>query len=71
MNYSFSDVLDILQDISDHKAAVLIECPLKGSGPVQRTVWLFDKTDKDKFSSKMDDLDWNALLRDEVDVHDI
>ena len=34
-------------------------------------VWLYEQTDNEKFASKLDAVDWNALLSDSEDVDEM
>ena len=69
---TFSDVLKTPRDISDHDAPVaFIECPVSASRTFTREIWLYDRADKSKFSQKLQEVDWNALLPDEKDVDDL
>lgn len=69
LSYSFSDVFDVPRSISDHDAAVVyLLCPHKESVAFKRHIWLYDKTNKEKFSADLQALDWNALLPDGTDV---
>ena len=59
-------------DISDHDASIIcIECPKFQTRSFQREVWLFERTDNEKFASKLDTVDWNALLSDSQDVDEM
>ena len=65
MHYSFSDVLKVPSDISDHDASIIFkECPKFQTISFQREVWLYEQTDHANLSSKLDTVDWNALLSD-------
>jgi hypothetical protein len=65
IHYSFSDILKVPSDISDHDASIiLIECPKFQTRSFQREVWLYERTDNEKIASKLDTVDWNALLSD-------
>ena len=65
VHYSYSDVLKVSSDISDHDASIIfIECPKFQTRSFQRKVWLYERTDHEQFSSKLDTVDWNALLSD-------
>jgi hypothetical protein len=37
----------------------------------QREVWLYERTDNEKIASKLDTVDWNALLSDSQDVDEM
>jgi hypothetical protein len=70
--YSFSDVLKVQSDISDHDASIIfIECPNFQTRSFQREIWLFKRTDNEKFASKLDTVDWNALLSNSEDVDEM
>jgi hypothetical protein len=65
VHYSFSDVLKVPSDISDHDASIIFkECPKFQTISFQREVWLYEQTDHENISSKLDTVDWNALLSD-------
>ena len=69
MHYSFSDVLKVPSDISDHDASIIFkECPKFQAISFQREVWLYEQTDHANLSSKLDTVDWNALLSDLEDA---
>ena len=69
VHYSYSDVLKVPSDISDHDASIIfIECP-KFQISFQR--WLYERTDHGIFSSKLDTVDWIALLSDLEDVDEM
>ena len=40
----------------------------KSSRSFQREVWLYERTDNEKIASKLDTVDWNALLSDSQNV---
>ena len=68
----FSDVLYVSPDISDHDAAIAcIECPKSISRSFKREVWLYDKTNIEKFNKLLDEIDWNSLLSDQQDVDEM
>ena len=72
IHYSFSDVLKVPSDISDHDASIIfIECPKFQTRSFQREVWLYERTDNEKIASKLDTVDWNALLSDSQDVDEM
>jgi hypothetical protein len=72
VHYSYSDVLKVPSDISDHDASIIfIECPKFQTRSFQREVWLYERTDHDHVSSKLDTVDWNALLSDLEDVDEM
>jgi hypothetical protein len=72
IHYSFSDVLKVPSDTSDHDASIIfIECPKFQTRSFQREIWLFKRTDNEKFASKLDTVDWNALLSDSQDVDEM
>ena len=72
INCIFSDVLKTPCEISDHDAPVVfIECPFIKNRSFKREMWLYDKTDRKKFSDKLDAVDWNALLSDLGDVDEM
>jgi hypothetical protein len=72
IHYSFLDVLKVPSDISDHDASIIfIECPNFQTRSFQREVWLYERTDNEKFASKLDTVDWNALLSDSEDVDEM
>jgi hypothetical protein len=74
IHYSFSDVLKVPSDISDHDASIIfIECPKFQTTcrSFHREVWLYERTDNEKFASKLDTVDWNALLSDSEDVDEM
>jgi hypothetical protein len=72
VHYSYSDVLKIPSDISDHDASIFfIEYPKFQTRSFQRKVWLYERTDYENFSSKLDTVDWNALLSDLEDVDEM
>ena len=61
-----------LSDISDHDASIIfIECHKFQTRSFQREVWLYERTDHEMFSSKLDAVDWNALLSDLDDVDEM
>jgi hypothetical protein len=65
VHYSFSDVLKVPSDISDHDASIMfIECPKFQIRSFQREVLLYQRTDHENLSSKLDTVDWNAKLSD-------
>ena len=67
VHYSYSHVLKVPSDISDHDASIFfIECPKFQTRSFQREVWLYEN-----FSSKLDTVDWNALLSDLEDVDEM
>ena len=69
VHYSYSDVLKVPSDISDHDASIIFkECPKFQTISFQREVWLYEQTDHENLSSKLDTVDWNALLSDLEDV---
>jgi hypothetical protein len=69
VHYSFSDVLKVPSDISDHDASIIfIECPKFQIRSFQREVLLYQRTDHENLSSKLDTVDWNAKLSDSDDV---
>jgi hypothetical protein len=46
VHYSYSDVLKVPSDISDHDASIIfIECPKFQTRSFQREVWLYERTD--------------------------
>jgi hypothetical protein len=62
----------VLSDISDHDASIIfIECPKFQTISFQREVWLYERTDNEKFASKLDTVDWNSLLSDSEDVDEM
>ena len=66
VHYSFSDVLKVPSDISDHDASInFIECPKLQTRYFQREVWLYERTDNENT------VDWNALLSDLEDVDEM
>jgi hypothetical protein len=77
--FSFSNFLQlhilinkVLSDISDHDASIIfIECPKFQTISFQREVWLYERTDNEKFASKLDTVDWNSLLSDSEDVDEM
>ena len=72
MHYSFSDVLKVPSDISDHDASIIfIECPKFQIRSFQREVLLYQRTDRENLSSKLDTVDWNAKLSDSDDVDEM
>ena len=72
MHYSFSDVLKVPSDISDHDASIIfIECPKFQIRSFQREVLLYQRTDHENLSSKLDTVDWNAKLSDSDDVDEM
>ena len=72
MHYSFSDVLKVPSDISDHDASIIfIECPKFQIRSFQREVLLYQRTDHENLSSKLDTADWNAKLSDSDDVDEM
>ena len=72
VNFLYSDVLKIPSEISDHDAPVVfIEFPNIKCRSFKREIWLYDKTDKEKFLDELDAVDWNALLSDLEDVDEI
>ena len=72
LSYTFSDVFDVPRSMSDHDAAVVyLLCPHKESSSFKRRVWLYDKTNREKFSEDLQALDWNALLPDDMDVDEM
>ena len=72
VHYSYSDVLKVPSDISDHDASIFfIECPKFQTRSFQREVWLYERTDHENLSSKLDTVDWNALLSDLEDVDEM
>ena len=72
VHYSYSDVLKVPSDISDHDASIIfIECPKFQTRSFQREVWLYEQTDHENCSSKLDTVDWNALLSDLEDVDEM
>ena len=73
IHYSFSHVLKVPSDISDYNNAsiIFIECPKFQTRSFQREVWLYELTDNEKFASKLDTVDWNALLSDSKDVDEM
>jgi hypothetical protein len=65
VHYSFPDVLKVPSDISNHDASIsFIECPKFQTRSFQREVWLYERTDRENLLSKLDTVDWNALLSD-------
>ena len=67
VHYSYSDVLKVPSDIGDHDASIIfIECPKFQTRSFQREVWLYERTDHEHFSSKLDTVDWNALLHRDI-----
>ena len=72
VHYSFSDVLKVPSDISDHDASIIfIECPKFQIRSFQREVLLYQRTDHENLSSKLDTVDWNAKLSDSDDVDEM
>jgi hypothetical protein len=72
VHYSFSDVLKVPSDISDHDASIIfIECPKFQIRSFQREVLLYQRTDHENLSSKLDTVDWNAILSDSDDVDEM
>jgi hypothetical protein len=50
VHYSFSDVLKVPSDISDHDASIIsIECPKFQTRSFQREVWLYERTMVDRY----------------------
>ena len=59
-------------DISDHDASIIfIECPKFQIRSFQREVLLYQRTDHENLSSKLDTVDWNAKLSDSDDVDEM
>jgi hypothetical protein len=57
---------------SEHDASIIvIECPKFQTRSFQREVWLYERTDHEQFSSKLDTVDWNALVSDLEDVDEM
>ena len=55
VHYSYSDVLKVLSDISDHDASIMfIECPNFQTRSFQRELWLYERTNNEKSASKLD-----------------
>ena len=72
VHYSYSDVLKVPSDFSDDDASIIcIECPNFQTRSFQREIWLYERTDHDNLSSKLDTIDWNALLSDLEDVDEM
>ena len=72
LSYFISDVLPTPSNISDHDAPIIfLECPTTITRSYKREIWIYEKVDKVKFSEKMDDVDWNALLPDNKDVDEL
>ena len=64
--------MKVPSDISDHDASIIfIECPKFQTRSFQREVWLYERTDNEKIASKLDTVDWNALLSDSQDVDEM
>ena len=58
---TFSCVLKTPRDIGDHDApAAFIECPVSA---LERFQGKYDRADKDEFSQKLQEVDWNAPMR--------
>ena len=50
---------------------MFIECPNFQTRSFQRELWLYERTDNEKFASKLDTVHWNALLSDSKDVDEM
>jgi hypothetical protein len=48
-----------------------IECPKFQTRSFQREVWLYERTDREHLLSKLDTVDWNALLSDLEDIDEM
>ena len=60
-NATFSEVIDIRRDISDHNATrVVLEIPHYIQKNYQRTVWLYKNADYNKFNELVANYDWET-----------
>ena len=72
LNCIYSDVLEVPPEISDHFAAVaFFECSKPIYKSFSREIWLYERTDKEKFTDLLNSTDWNSLLSDLDDVDEM
>ena len=61
-SYSFSDVIDVDRDISDHKACVVDFNFGTSPNSCTRKVWCYKDADYEKFNNLINNVDWIEVL---------
>ena len=63
INYVFSDVFKLPDNISDHDASVVIlQCSKNISRSFKREIWQYQQINYEKFEEKLSEIKWNEKL---------
>ena len=72
INYVFSDVFKLPDNISDHDASVVIlQCSKNISRSFKREIWQYQKINYEKFEEKLNEINWNEKLDHLNDVDEM
>jgi hypothetical protein len=72
IDYVFSDVFKLPDNISDHDASVVIlQCSKNISRSFKREIWQYQKINYEKFEEKLNEINWNEKLDNLNDVDEM
>ena len=72
INYVFSDVFKLPDNINDHDASVVIlQCSKNISRSFKREIWQYQKIYYEKFEEKLNKINWNEKLDHLNDVDEM